>query len=657
MKKWICIALSTIFALSVCSGCKKDPQGNSEDSSGGADGVYQTTLGGESETHKNASVKTDSFMVKDGKTAYKILYPENASATVMLAVDELSLFFKEATDITLSAVSDVNYDASAVYLSVGETELFSAAGLTADSSLLGEQGAQVRTKNKSVFMCGAEDYGTLYSVYEFLRAAFGYEFYTEDCYDLNTGVTELALYNYDILEIPDFQSRLGGWGYATINTLTKNRLRFRTVDDVYTPIENMTFHNAFGYLPKETYQSAHPFWYADDGSQLCYTAHGDAEEYETMVNTIVNFYKNLFKTDPTATKITFTQSDNLTWCNCSTCSASSKKYNGANVATLIRFLNEVEKRMEIWLDTEEGKPYDRDYRFVVFAYHETNQPPTKEADGKYVAIDETVIPREHVAVFFAETNADYTYSWEGNTSSLNAMYRERLRAWAAIVPKGNLYWWMYSACYANYFTPYNCFDGYSYYYSLAKECGVVEVYNQGDTAQMGLAAGWGMLKGYLASKLAWNTNYNVDYLVEKFFDAQYGVGAEDMKTLYTEWLAHSAYQRDVLGVNGSRSIFLDYSAEIYWGKGLLERWIALSTEAIEKIEAAGGERVDRYVMNVGVERACYEYLYLLNYGSKLSEDKKTELQKQLKADVLDAGITLFSETETLLTMFTVLGMQ
>ena len=650
MKKWIYLLLSSIFAFSALTACD-----NNGDNGNTNYTPYEATLGGESATHKNASVKTSEFLVKNGQTSYQILYPAEASNGILTAVDELTLFFKEATGITLNAVSDDQYDSNGKYLSIGKTALFEAAGLTADKAVLGSQGAQVRTKNQSVFMCGTSDLGTLYSVYEFLRDAFDYEFYTEDCYDLNTGVTELALYDYDILEVPDFQTRFGGWGYSINNAMTKNRLRFQAVDDVYTPIQNMTFHNAFGYLPKDTYQSAHPFWYADDGSQLCYTAHGDAAEYDAMVSTIVAFYKNLFKTDPTATEISFTQSDNLTWCSCTTCSASNKKYNGANVATLIQFLNNVEERMEEWLDTEEGKPYDRDYKLVVFAYHETNLPPTKEVNGRYEAIDSSVIPNPRVGVFFAETNADYTYTWEGNASSINVMYRERLRAWASIVPEGNLSWWLYSVCASNYFTPYNCLDGYSYYYKLAKECGVTEIFNQADLPQMGPALGWGMLKGYLSAKLAWNTNYNVDYLVDKFFKAQYGAGSEKMKTLYDEWLAHSAYQRDKLGVNGSRSIFFDYSSSTYWPKGLLERWIDLANEAVAAIEAVGGDREARYRANACVERASYEYLYLLNYGVRLSPTDKTVLQRQLKSDVLDTGVTMFSEYATVATMFSALG--
>ena len=167
MKKWICLILSSIFAVSALTSCKD----NEESSPPNTEYTpYEATLGGESATHKNDSVKTSDFLVKDGKTSYQILYPADAAKTVLTAVDELKLFFKEATDIALTAVSDAEYDAAGNYLSVGETKLLAVAELTVDKALLGEQGAQVRTKNKSVFMCGASDLGTLYSVYEFYAA-------------------------------------------------------------------------------------------------------------------------------------------------------------------------------------------------------------------------------------------------------------------------------------------------------------------------------------------------------------------------------------------------------------------------------------------------------------------------------------------------------
>ena len=75
------------------------------------------------------------------------------------------------------------------------------------------------------------------------------------------------------------------------------------------------------------------------------------------------------------------------------------------------------------------------------------------------------------------------------------------------------------------------------------------------------------------------------------------------------------------------------------------------------MENEGGDREARYSANISVERACYEYLYLLNYGIRLSEDAKLTLQRQLKSDVLDTGVTMFSEYSTVNTMFSALGIE
>ena len=81
MKKWICLLLCFVLSLSVFAACAKGK--NKEDA---PYDPYEMQLGGESETHKNNSVKTDGFLVKDGKTSYKVLYPEDASGTVQLSL-------------------------------------------------------------------------------------------------------------------------------------------------------------------------------------------------------------------------------------------------------------------------------------------------------------------------------------------------------------------------------------------------------------------------------------------------------------------------------------------------------------------------------------------------------------------------------------------
>ena len=54
-----------------------------------------------------------------------------------------------------------------------------------------------------MYIVGGSDNGVLYGVYDFLKVNFGYEQYYKDCFDIDTGVTDLPLKNYNITDIPD----------------------------------------------------------------------------------------------------------------------------------------------------------------------------------------------------------------------------------------------------------------------------------------------------------------------------------------------------------------------------------------------------------------------------------------------------------------------
>ncbi len=654
----LCVAIGVGVGVGVLLSRKKEeaPQA-----------AYTMTLGGESDTHYNKSTPTDSYLVNTvgGVTdsPYVVLYPENASSVVRTAVDELIFFFKEATGITLLDMSDAQYDQNGLYISVGDTKLLEASGIQKHQGL-GEEGTMIRTSGKNVLIIGGAEYGTLYGVYEFLRATFNYEFYSADCYEIDRYVRQKALYNYDILEIPDFDTRITGWGYSSINVTVMNRLRMHTIDEAFTAVGNKTFHNEFEWISESDYGDKHPNWFAPNRGEsgpvhLCYTARGDAGELDAMADAVASKLKTMFKNDSEIRMLSFSMADNLEWCKCDACTASNLKYNGSNAAAVVKFLNMVVQKFDAWMASEEGKPYAREYGLVFLAYHELNTPPVKaeKVDGKYVPVDDTVIPHKNLGIFFAETNSDYTYSWQTDESDDVVRYRENLRAWSDLSTNGNLYWWLYAVGCENFFAPYNCFNGFQYYYQLARELGVTKIYHQGDTSQMGPALGWGVLKGYLSAKLAWNADYNVDYLIDKFFKGHYGAGADDMRQIFDEWLGHSIYQRDELGLSGSRSIFLDYQSAEFWPCGLITRWLELSNSAIAKIQAAGGENAERFEINCAVERSCYEYLYLFNYSSSMIPSERAALEQQFKNDVLSSGITMFSEKVSVTEAFLTLGIE
>ena len=182
MKKFLIWILAVVLCFGMV-GCKK---GNGTDTPPDGDdpGNSVVTPGGttdkpfapdestryEGGTHiRNMTVREGEYLVRDGKTEYKIVYPAAATDNENLAVSELQTYFEAATGIVLSTVPDtgLTYAADAKYISVGAATVLDGAEIEFDETLLKQTGVRVVTKGNTIFLAGAHDYGTLYAAYEF----------------------------------------------------------------------------------------------------------------------------------------------------------------------------------------------------------------------------------------------------------------------------------------------------------------------------------------------------------------------------------------------------------------------------------------------------------------------------------------------------------
>lgn len=74
--------------------------------------------------------------------------------------------------------------------------------------------------DKSIFICGATDSGSLYGVYGFLEECFGYRYYAPDEYAIDS-VYNMDLPNMDITNRPDFDYRSDNYGEMIRNNDVK----------------------------------------------------------------------------------------------------------------------------------------------------------------------------------------------------------------------------------------------------------------------------------------------------------------------------------------------------------------------------------------------------------------------------------------------------
>ena len=239
------------------------------------------------------------YILRDGQSDYKIVVPENASEQIALACDELQSFFFEATDIVLPVYNDNEIsekDFSGKIISIDRTRAFNSSGIKADFACLGYDGFIIKRKDDAIFLCGGDETGSAYAVYDFLGTEFGLEIYSPDCYTINK-VSESALKDYDVMKIPDIPSRIIG-RYETWYTSLKARTRMRVIN-AEERISHLG-HSFLYFMPLAKYYYEHPEWYSGDVSsstgdwELCLS--NDAVR-KTFVNNVIEYIEEHPKMD------------------------------------------------------------------------------------------------------------------------------------------------------------------------------------------------------------------------------------------------------------------------------------------------------------------------------------------------------------------------
>ncbi|MBQ8658348.1 MAG: DUF4838 domain-containing protein [Clostridia bacterium] len=645
LKKWLALALSLITFTGAFVACDEEKQSSDGGSSSSVEKVFDDGI------HSYKIGETNFDMVKNGSSEYKIVLPNGASETLNFAATELQLFFKEATGVTLPIVSDasVTYSQSAKVISLGETTLFEAAGLTVDKQTLDRNGFIIKTVGENIFISGAYDDGTNFGVYGYLEQDFHFDCLSNTCYYIDEGVRDLKLKNFDVVDVPDLKVRNNGNSFVTNSKTTMRRMRYTAREDGSTFAGSASAHTVFTHLPPATYnnpektETYHPDWYSNDGMQLCYTAHGKPEEREAMLAAAFEKMKSEFIKNTTGYLFIFSQEDKFTWCNCETCTKSKTKYNGSDAAVAIKFCNDLADKMFAWMQTEEGKPYARDFKVLFLAYGKSLVPPSvyNEKTKKYEAIDSEAVCNENTAVMFAPIEMDYQKSIydEDNESFLRAF-----EGWGPISKNFNIY--TYQANYNYFLVPFDVFNTMRDFYQYAAKMNTYWFFDLGQRKQSAGATGWTMLKNYISSKLAWDVNADVDALTDNFFKIYYGEASEVMREWYDGYRAHSKYMIDHGGMARANSVYLVMLNEEFWPSPLLDGWIEKAEAALKAIEPVKYTDIERYnelYLHIVTERVSVQYMLVKIYEDDYETSYIDALKRQIKTDCELAGIDVAGE--------------
>ena len=104
-------------------------------------------------------------------------------------------------------------------------------------------------------------------------------------------------------------------------------------------------HNVLEYCPPN-HPDCEASWFSDGGNQLCYTARGDEDSRQRLVEYCAAKICNSLEIWPRASaplmnKVTITIEDYTTHCNCNTCAQQMKVDDNSRCGAIIRFCNDV----------------------------------------------------------------------------------------------------------------------------------------------------------------------------------------------------------------------------------------------------------------------------------------------------------------------------
>lgn len=613
------------------------------------------------ENHNTTVTDTTTDLILNGETQYVLVFPENYSSYEKFAKDEFITLFKEATNINIKSITDtgLTFDQNSKYISIGNTTLLATCGETIDKKPLTDNGVRIITKGNTVFLSGGDLDGVVYAVYDYMKIMFNFEQYYVDCMVIDRNVQNLKFKEIDVTDIPDVRLREKNYGVyndAIFRSRRRNNYNRNDSIPIYKDFndqasKSVVSHGTCTVLSRDNYGETHPKWFSDGGEQWCYTAHGDTEEYNLMVEEIVKkclnslqFHKQ--KDYPTLNTFDLMMEDNKDACTCQGCNDAAALHGGQQSGAAVVLINNVSKLFkQKYTELKEANPDDDkytrdvdDFRFRMFAYFYLVGSPTvyNEETKKMEAVVPEVVCEDNVIVKLAITNL---YSWYSILDPENKSGKQTIEGWGAICK--NLHMWIYTGNYGFFVYPYEdfaCINNESYKFMV--DNGADSIYNQAEWDSEPLT-GWSALKMYVDSSLQWDTSLDVNVLVDNWFKAmfKYDDVVAQMRELYEEISTHTRGMYYEI-IKANKAPWGGYPNNIKaYPYQLVSIWIDKFDAALETLEKYKNDAdYEMVYKHVEVEAMSPIFIMLDLHQVRLPENRKNELVNRMIYDVESMGL-------------------
>lgn len=450
-------------------------------------------------------------LVEDGRPRCTIVARVERSAIEAHAIQELTDYVRRMTGAELPVAAQACEDNVPIYL--GAAARSRLAGT--EWKRLGRDGFVLQSSPAGILIAGAEDLGTLFGVYQLLEKHLGVRWFMPGKLgEVVPQAKSLAVGSFDERQTPAFRVRWiedGDWAlHQKMNVAV-------TVDGKPVGVNwRWSFHTHFFLVQPEKYYDQHPDWFAlirgqrkrpapsKQGQQLCTS---NPQLIEQMARNIVA----LFDADPSINILALSPQDGGGFCQCDAC----------------RALDENRPPEEAWHAT-----YSR--RLAIFNNEVARGVARKYPDkllkvGAYamylrVPQDAGYRPEPNLAVQVCHTYSCNSHPIAAESCRGNSDYfRKELERWASLTPHVFIYEYYNKGAWGGlpYWQVHLIRQDIPYYHRLGAE----GFYTQA-AGRRWPACG---LNHYIAAKLLWDVDLDVDRLLEDYYEKFYAEAAGPMR--------------------------------------------------------------------------------------------------------------------------------
>lgn len=585
----------------------------------------------------------DKFLVKEGKSDYVLVLPEEPKEMVSFAAQEMVDNVLLATGCTLEIVSEKNVPQGKKYISLGKTSQFGSAFADEDISALdGTFSAYfIGSKDDNIYIVSSDSYtghGVLYGVYDLMHDLIGYTYY----HDTEIAVTKadtVNLWSYEkhIVEA-DFDMRTHSTAYIYCKNEHNDRLRYinfsRGIEWDHTTVGHSQVTMFVSPIDTDEngkeYGRSHPEWFYDptaetvtkNNNQLCWTAGGNPESLDELQTLMAEKMVDYVRMNPEASFFMLGQMDTEYVCQCDGCLAAMKEWGGTSCGLQIDFVNGIIEKTEKMLD--EVLP-EKEIFYPIYAYKPTEAPPAKkDENGNYIPYSDRVIPHEKMRIFFAPIRLNYAYSFD---APYNADCYANLQGWDAVCDQDQLIAYMYDLNVRYYFANFYNYTTIASMYTDLKEAGVSYILSQG--VSDGNTVCFDELRAYCISRLMWDTDLSFNELAADFIDNYYKDGADAMQELFELITDRYAYVAAIQnpGIGSADAVL--YDSEIYTRSFVsqMDRCIFDAMEAIAPLQETDAELYELLKARIMKEYLSNIYLKVVLYKDNYSDSEIAEMEQ------------------------------